>query len=213
MEIVDCIQGTEEWYKARLGKITASRVHDILPGKYGYKVARKKYKAQLISEILTGNVQESFCSQAMQYGKDMESIARSAYEAQTGNFVEEVGFIICDTLDYLGCSPDGLGEDRGLEIKCPDTSTHIDTIERFVDGKHKIPSQYYTQIQTAMMCTQFDEWDYVSFDNRLTGRLQIYIESVNLDYVYCQKIYDEVKKFWKELQMTLDKLRRYQEIK
>lgn len=210
MICINCTQGTPEWHQARLGKITASRLHDILPGKSGYKAARKNYEAELICEILTGVYDDnSYCSQAMDYGSEMESIARSAYEARHGEFIQEVGFVISDDIDFLGASPDGILKNKGIEIKCPKPATHINTIIRYVDDNKYIPPQYYTQMQTGMIVTGFQEWDYISFDNRFPDNLQLYIQTVKRDDKYCEIIIQEVLKFWKELNEKINKLKIY----
>lgn len=211
MKIVDCVQGSQEWHDSRLGRITASRVHDILPGRNGYKAARKNYKAQLISEILTGNVQDSYVSYAMEYGKETESMARSAYEAWKECLVQEVGFVIHEKYDYLGCSPDGLCNNRGIEIKCFNTANHIDAIERSMKKGYNIKSKYYTQIQVGMMCTGLMEWDFVSYDCRLPEGLQLYVQTVPYDWNCCYMAEKEIIKFYDELQETLKSLKTYQE--
>lgn len=207
MQIIRCEQGSKEWHNARLGKITASRVHDILPGKSGYKKAREKYMYELICEILTGNIQEAFIpTWAMEHGKAVEAVSRSAYEAKTGKLIEEVGFILSH-LDYLGCSPDGIIDmKKGVEIKCPNSMTHIQILTT-----GEIPAAHYTQIQTGMFCSGFDSWDYVSYDNRFPANLQLYIQSIERDDEYIEYIETEVMKFHNEINFTLDCLREYTE--
>lgn len=210
MQIIQCKQGSDEWHKARLGMITASRVFDILPGKSGYKAARSKYMSELICEILTGKIQDSFCSWSIQHGKEVEAVSRSAYEVKTGRLINEVGFIISDLTGFLGCSPDGFVDNRkGVEIKCPTTQVHIETIIKRDKGLKKTHPNYYTQIQTGMFCTDFQEWDYVSYDNRLPANLQIYIETIKRDNEYIKIIANEIKQFKDELACQLDRLRSF----
>ena len=221
MTYIDCVQGSEEWHQARLGKITASRVHDILPGRNGYKAARKNYMTQLICDILTGQVwqvdeQESYHSKEMDYGSEAEYLARLEYEKRTGEFVTEVGFVIHEKYNYMGTSPDGLVllSKKGIEIKCPNTAQHIGIIVQDVDSEteSKIKPCYYTQIQFNMMCTGFRKWDFVSFDNRrLSKGLQLFIKPIIIDMEYCQMIEKEVQKFWNELNNKLIALKAYQE--
>lgn len=211
MKIIDCIQGSPEWFDIRRGKITASSVHGILPGRNGYKAARKKYMAQLIREILTGETEESYVSKAMEHGKEMECIARSAYEARRGELVEEVGFIIHEKYDFLGVSPDGILFGLGIEIKCFNTENHIETILKNMNTlTSNIRAEYYTQIHVGMMCTGFKEWDFVSFDNRLPGGLQLLIERIDRDDKYCEMLEKEIIKFHTEMEEKISKLKVYQ---
>ena len=124
------VQGSPEWFAIRLGKATASRVADIVAKtKSGYSTSRANYAAQLVAERLTGNVQETFTNAAMQWGNDQEPEARAAYQFRTDIDVAEVGFVDHPSVAMSGCSPDGLAGDDGLvEIKCPNTSTHIETL-------------------------------------------------------------------------------------
>ena len=209
MKIINCIQGSDEWHDARLGKITASRVSDILPGKSGYKVAREKYLVTLICEILTGEVRETFVpSWAMQHGIDVEQAARSSYEVFVSDFLEQPGFIIHDTYDFLGCSPDGMRKNEiGVEIKCPNSEVHLNTILHHAAGEKSIPPNYYTQIQTSLLCTGFDEWDYVTYDNRFSQNLQLHVQSVMRDEEHIKLIETECIKFWEELSTAVEKLK------
>ena len=120
-------QRTEDWYKARLGKVTASRVADILAKtKSGYSASRDNYMAQLICERLTNTQVESFTNAAMQWGTEQEPFARAAYEVAKGVLVEEEGFVPHPVITMAGASPDGLiGDDGLVEIKCPNTATHM----------------------------------------------------------------------------------------
>jgi len=123
-------QRTDEWFAQRLGKVTASRVADVMAKtKTGYSASRENYMAQLVVERLTQTKAESFTNAAMQWGTDQEPFARAAYEAAQGVMVEEVGFMSHPDIEMAGASPDGLvGDDGLLEIKCPNTATHIETL-------------------------------------------------------------------------------------
>ena len=123
-------QRTEEWYKARLGKVTASRVADVLAKtKTGVSASRANYLTELVVERLTGQQAEFYTNDAMQWGTDTEPQARMAYEAHKNVLVDEEGFIDHPSISNFGCSPDGLIGDSGLiEIKCPNSKTHIDTL-------------------------------------------------------------------------------------
>ena len=123
-------QRTAEWFDARLGKVTASRVHDVIAQtKAGYSTSRKNYMMELMVERLTNTKQESYTNSYMQHGIDNEPIARAAYEKVISGLVHEVGFVEHPLIKHFGCSPDGLVERKGLvEIKCPNTAQHVDTI-------------------------------------------------------------------------------------
>ncbi|MGH7238158.1 MAG: lambda exonuclease family protein, partial [Candidatus Saccharimonadales bacterium] len=147
--LVNAEQRSNEWFAARLGKATASRFNDIMAKtRSGYAASRKNYLAELVTEILTGKQAEMFVSAAMQWGTDNEPVARLQYSLASGNEVEETGFWIHDTL-AAGASPDGLiGKDGCLEIKCPNTATHIETLR-----SGKLPWQYRWQVQGQMWIT------------------------------------------------------------
>ncbi|MDA3939611.1 MAG: YqaJ viral recombinase family protein [Spirochaetia bacterium] len=197
-------QGKEEWLNIRLGKITASRVAGILKGSKGsYLASRKNYMAEKVCEILTGQQGEHFVSKEMQWGTDNEPLARSAYEAITGNTVEEVGFIIHDSISDLGSSPDGLiGTDGGVEIKCPNTATHL---ELLLGGKVK--RDYIIQMNVNMMCDNRKWWDYVDYDPRLPDEYSIFIQRFQRDEKLVAEITMEVIKFNAELDALVKKLK------
>lgn len=201
------IQGTQEWLQARCGKITASRIADIMAKtKSGYAASRKNYLAELLVERLTDQPTESYISTAMQWGTDHEPEARTIYELETGNRVEEVGFIIHPEYTYSGASPDGLvGADGMVEIKCPNTATHIETLL----GK-EIPGRYYSQIQWQLECTGRQWCDYVSYDPRMKdSSLVLFVKRVERDDTFISAIRLEVESAEKELQELVDKVRSY----
>jgi len=201
-------QRTEEWHLARLGKVTASRVGDVLAKiKSGESASRKNYKMELVVQRLTGQPQESFTNAAMEWGTATEPQARMAYEAHTGLFVEEVGFIDHPTIEGFGCSPDGvIGETlhskhnsvtpmTGLiEIKCPNTATHIETVL-----ENKAPSKYIPQMQCQMAVTGAKWCDFVSFDPRVPEDLQLLVVRVYRDQEYIDSMEVEVKQFLSEV--------------
>lgn len=191
------IQGSEAWFAARAGKVTASRVVDVLAKvKVGESASRKNYKADLVVERLTGQKTEGFTSAAMQWGIDTEPQARMAYEVATGNLVDLDGFVNHPTIEYFGCSPDGyVGDDGLIEIKCPNTATHLDYIE--ADAP---PKNYYIQMQAQMACTGRKWCDFVSFDPRLPDGLQLLVIRVNRDDNFIQIMEDEVVEFLAEVQ-------------
>lgn len=197
-------QRTEEWIQARLGKVTASRVADVMARtKSGYSASRKNYMAELVCERLTGAQADRFESAAMAWGTETEPLARSAYEAATGEMVEEVGFIDHPTIPNFGASPDGLvGTDGGLEIKCPNTATHIDTL---LSGA--IDSRYIYQLSTGMACTGRKWWDFVSFDPRLPDNLSYKCIRIYRDDELIAEIESEVIRFLEELEAMTGRLK------
>jgi putative phage-type endonuclease len=197
------VQGTDEWFEARIGKVTASRVADIIAQtKSGYSTSRDNYMAQLVCERLTGQRGESFTNAAMQWGTETEPLARAAYEALKDLLVDEVGFIPHPRILMAGASPDGLVGDNGLlEIKCPNTATHIDTLL-----SQTVPGKYNTQMQFQMACTDREWCDFVSFDNRLPSELQLFVKRVPRDNMYIRLMEDEIVKFLKELDLKIAQL-------
>ena len=197
-------QRTDEWYQARLGCVTASRTADILAKtKSGYSTSRANYMADLIVERLTGKPPEGFTSSAMQWGTETEPPARMAYEIITGNQVTETGFVLHPQIEGFGASPDGLvGEDGLVEIKCPNTNTHINTL---LD--EKIPQKYIVQMHVQMICTQRDWCDFVSFDPRLPVDMQIFIKRVEMDPNLEDEILGEVVKFLEEMDEKIEALK------
>ena len=196
-------QRTEEWFSARLGKVTASRVADVIAKtKSGYSASRDNYMAQLICERLTGQQGESFTNAAMQWGTETEPLARSAYEAYADIMVEELGFVPHPKIEQSGASPDGLvGLFGMLEIKCPNTATHIDTLLT-----QSVPTKYITQMQWQMRCCVRQWCDYVSFDPRLSQDLQLFVKRVEFDASYVAMLEEEVNLFLKELDNKITKL-------
>src|SRR5262245_12506754 len=124
------IQGTAEWHAERLGKVTASRIADVVAKtKTGWGASRANYMAELVAERLTGIPQDTYVNVAMQWGLDHEAEARAAYEFRRDVEVIEVGFVSHPDIAESGASPDGLiGIDGLVEIKCPNTATHIETL-------------------------------------------------------------------------------------
>lgn len=197
-------QRSDEWFSARLGCVTASRTADVMAKtKRGYSASRANYMAQLITERLTGQANEGFSSAAMQWGTDTEPQARMAYELMTGETVVETGFVLHPRIKFFGASPDGLvGSDGLIEIKCPNTATHIDTLLF-----EKVPSKYITQMHVQMICTGREWCDFVSFDPRLPGDMNFWMQRVHRDDDFCKDIETEVIAFLEETSMKIAKLR------
>ena len=196
-------QGTDEWFAARIGKVTASRVADVIAKtKTGYSSSRDNYMAQLICERLTNQKADGFTNAAMQHGTETEPLARAAYEALHDVLVDEVGFVPHPKILMAGASPDGLVGDNGLlEIKCPNTATHIETLL-----SQTVPGKYNTQMQFQMACTDREWCDFVSFDNRLPEELQLFVRRVPRDNVFIRLIEGEIVQFIAELDDKINKL-------
>ena len=201
-------QRTDDWFAARLGKVTASRISDVVAKtKSGVSASRGNYMAQLIVERMTNKPTESYSNSAMQWGTDTEPLARAAYEMVTDTMVEEVGFVPHPDLEMCGASPDGLVNDDGLiEIKCPNTATHI---EFLISGD--IDNKYCLQMQWQMACTGRKWCDFVSFDPRMPEALQIKITRVYVGIDLVADLESQVKQFLNETQEKVDFLNNLKE--
>jgi putative phage-type endonuclease len=197
-------QRTEEWFEARMGCVTASRTADVMAKtKSGYAASRANYMAELICERLTGERQGGFSSAAMQWGTETEPQARMAYEIITGATVVETGFVLHPEIAGFGASPDGLiGDDGLIEIKCPNTATHIDTL--LAD---KVPTKYIIQMHVQMLCTGRAWCDFVSFDPRLPIDLHMFIKRVERDNKLAEEIVTEVQSFLADMEAKIAKLK------
>jgi putative phage-type endonuclease len=199
-------QRTEDWFAARLGKVTASRVADVLARtKTGYSASRANYLTQLVLERITGTKSEGFTSAAMQWGIDQEPFARAAYEAHHGVLVDEVGFMQHPTIEASGASPDGLvGADGMVEIKCPDSKT---ALECWLSAD-PVESKYFTQMQWQMACAGRFWCDYVVFDPRMPAKAQLFVYRVERDDRWIKETEVEVKKFLAEVDAKVAALRK-----
>ena len=196
-------QGSPEWHQMRCGKLTASRVADMLATvKTGESMSRKNLRSDLIAERLTYSKLESFTNSAMQWGIENEAGARAWYQLQTGNFAEQIAFVDHPTIVNFGCSPDGLIDDDGLiEIKCPNTATHIEYIEA-----GKPPRKYVIQMMAQMACTGRKWCDFVSFDPRLPNGLNMLVVRVMRDAEMIEQIESEAVKFLAEVENKYDEI-------
>ncbi len=197
-------QGSAEWLAIRCGKVTASRVADVVAKtKTGYGASRANYMAELIAERLTGAPAERFTNAAMAHGTATEPEARAFYEFMTDEVVEQVGFVPHPTIAMSGASPDGLVGDDGLvEIKCPNTATHIDTLL----GR-TVPAKYETQMQWQMACTGRAWCDFVSYDPRLPESMRLFTSRIIRDDPLIAELTEEVTKFLAELEVKVAALR------
>lgn len=197
-------QRTEEWFAQRLGKVTASKVADVMATtKSGPAASRKNYQMELLCQRLTGKREEGFVNSAMQRGTDLEPVARSAYEVDSGVMVIESGFVIHPVIEHFGASPDGLVGNEGLlEIKCPNTAQHVDFLRTGKpDGK------YIWQMQAQMACTGRDWCDFVSYDDRLPDPLQYRCVRIARDSKAIATMEAEIRIFLSELDDLITELR------
>lgn len=196
-------QLSPEWFAARRGKVTASRVADVMAKtKSGPAASRANYMAELIAERLTGQTAEAYTNAAMQWGSEHEQEARDAYSFYTGQEIEQAGFVPHPTIDGFGASPDGLVTTDGLlQIKCPNTATHLDTLT-----SNSIPEKYQIQMHAEMACTGRQWNDFVSFDPRLPERLKLFIKRLPRDPGTVAQIEREVQGFLAELETKLQQL-------
>lgn len=196
-------QGSAEWHAARLGKVTASRVADVVAKtKTGWSASRANYMAELIAERLTGTPAEKFTNAAMQWGTETEAEARAAYAFRTDADVIEVGFVEHPTIAMSGASPDGFVGDVGLvEIKSPNTATHLDTLLG-----QSVPGKYVTQMQWQMSCTGRQWCDFASFDPRLPESMRLYVERVPRNDALIAELEDAVVAFLRELDAKIERL-------
>jgi len=194
-------QGSPEWFQMRLGKVTASRVADILAKtKTGPSASRQNYLIELAIQRTTGIIQESYSNSSMEWGVQNEGNARVLYEVTTNNFVDQVAFIDHPSIKWFGCSPDGLVSDRGLlEIKCPNSATHWEYFK-----SKKPPQKYFIQMQAQIAVTNKDWCDFVSFDPRMPDRSQLLVVRVDRDDAFIAEMEAEIKKFLDEVEVEVN---------
>ena len=202
MKVIDAVQGSPEWLASRAGKVTASMISAVLmkPETAGYR----DYQAQLVAEILTGKPQGSdYTNVHMQFGTETEPLARSAYEAETGFSVDEVGLCIHPTIDRAGASPDGLVSNSGLvEIKCPKVATHLAYLIAGV-----VPTGYKNQMMWQMACCDRDWCDFVSFRPDLPEHLQLFLIRFHRDQKEIDKLETAVNAFLATVDEMIKKLK------
>lgn len=200
----DIVQGTPEWDAIRLGKVTGSMMSDILAtGKGGApSLTRAKALNSILLARLTGLKEETYFNADMQRGKDLEPLARAAYEAFVEDFVDQVGFIDHPTIPLYGVSPDGYRGAIGLEIKCPRPSTHLETLRGA-----PIKKDYLDQIMAQMDCGEFEAVDFVSYCPEFPGKTALYIKRVMRDEQHIRLIHVKVEEFNEEVAAALEYLR------
>jgi len=196
----DIIQGTPEWLQLRLGHVTASRVADIMAKtKTGPSASRQNYLIELAIQRVTGVVEESYKNEAMIRGTEEEPKARQAYELLTETFVEEVPFVKHKTIEWFGCSPDGIiknndGTYNLLEIKNPNSATHWSYIK---EGEP--PTKYKIQMMAQMACTGAQWCDFFSYDSRMPEGSRHFLKRMMRDNKFIEEMEKEVKTFLDEV--------------
>ena len=205
-------QRTDEWFQQRLGKVTASRISDVIAKtKTGVSTSRQNYLVQLVSERLTGKKGDSFVNQAMLDGIERESAARELYMRTRGVSVTEVGFFDHPIIKNSGASPDGAvnAEEEGkyaglIEIKCPIETTHTNTLM-----SKSVPSKYIPQIQWQMASVSPNvKWcDFISYNPNFPDTMQLFVARVDRDDTYIGELEAEVIKFLDEVEQTIIKLK------
>ncbi len=198
-------QDSIEWLYERTGFCTASRFKDVLAvvqAKGKEAAARRNYRIETAVSRLTERPQDHFVSYEMQWGIEHEAEARMAYEAHAAVMVDQVGFIRHQMIEWCGGSPDGLiGEDGGIEIKCPTTPTHVTTLMSKV-------CEHLPQIQGLMWITGRSWWDFISWDPRMPPGLKLYVQRIERDDKYIAALAAEVERFLDEVAEQVTALHR-----
>ena len=209
IELAEVTQGSEAWQMVRCGKVTASRLADVLAKtKSGYSSSRANYMTQLVLERVTGTKAESYTNAAMLHGVTQEPFARAAYEAHTGQMVEEVGFLPHPEIADAGASPDGLVGDEGMvEIKCPASSTALEVWLTHAQGGNPVDAKYYAQMQWQMRCAGRSWCDYVVFDPRMPAKAQLFIFRVVRNDEWLKIAESEVVTFLAEVDAKVKSLK------
>ena len=196
-------QNTPEWHQARCGSLGASAVHEALAKtKTGWGAGRANAKARIVLERLTGTPQESFTNAAMQWGHDQEDNAANAYAFLTDSSVEVCGIYKHPSIEGTHASPDRLvGEDGLVEIKCPNSATHLDTLL-----SKKVPAKYITQMQWQMAVTGRKWCDFVSYDPRFPEQHQVFVQRIERDDERIAELEKDVAEFLAEVEADLKAL-------
>ena len=203
-------QRSDEWYKARLGKITGSGFKDVMTQGRAVKGKPRekwgataiKYARQIVGERRTQQVRRKLKSRQMDHGIEFEEAAVREYQNRTYNLVRLTGFIDHSEVPNVGCSPDGLiGLDGYLEIKCPyDQDVHLERLER-----PHLPKEYEWQVQGGLWVTGRKWADFVSYSPDYTGKDQLVIFRVDRDEEKIQALADRVASFEEEVIKPIEK--------
>jgi putative phage-type endonuclease len=201
METIE--QGTEAWFQMRLGKITASRITDVIAQvKSGEAAGRENYRIELVCERLTGKPTEGFTNAHMERGTELEPFARAWYEVETGEFVKQVPFVDHPNIKNAGASPDGIIGEGLIEIKCPMAKTHIKYLL-----EDRVPAKYMPQMAWQMACTHSKWVDFVSYCPELPADMQMFIKRYERDDAYIAELEAKVIEFDTEVEQVIARLR------
>lgn len=198
-------QGTPEWHQLRLGKVTASRVADILAQtRTGPSASRQNYLIELALQRSTGTIEPSYTNAAMQHGIDNESSARSLYEITTGNFVSQMAFKDHPSIEWFGSSPDGLvdGHLGLIEIKCRTNANHWDVIK-----SGEIPKNYWIQMQAQLSCFEYEWNDYVGYNPNFPERSKLFVKRIFRDELFIKKMETEIKEFLEQVAEETERIK------
>lgn len=208
MIIRDIEQGSAAWKQLKLGKVSASRVADIIARtKSGYSTSRANYATELVLERITGFPTDRYQSPAMRAGVELEPLARAAYAFEMDVEVEQVAFAIHPDIPMSGASPDGLVGALGLlELKCPIPATHLETLI-----SEKVPSDYVTQMQWQMAVTGREWVDYASYCPAFPEAARLFVKRIPRDEGLIASLEGEVRAFLSEVERKLEELNRVME--
>jgi len=200
METIE--QGSEAWLQLRLGKITASRITDVIAQvKSGEAAGRENYRIELVCERLTGKPTEGFTNAHMERGTELEPFARAWYEVEKGEFVKQVPFVDHPTIKNAGASPDGIIGEGLIEIKCPMAKTHIKYLL-----EDRVPAKYMPQMAWQMACTHSKWVDFVSYCPELPQDMQMFIKRYERDDAYIAELEAKVIEFDIEVEQVIARL-------
>lgn len=204
MQVLDLVQGSEEWRRARAGSLGASQIHEaVARTKSGWGASRANLLARLVVEKLTGEPSEHFVNAAMQHGIDTEPMARIAYEFYRNVTVDQVGMVLHPEITGTHASPDGLvGDDGLLELKCPQPAQHLATLLG-----EPIPEKYILQMQWQMRCCNRQWCDFGSFQPAFPEAMRMFVSRVPRDDARIAELEAEVEAFLTELRQKVDRLR------
>lgn len=196
-------QGTAGWLKCRLGHLTASRMAEAMAfTKKGEPMeARKKYQIELVAERMSDMATEKFVTAAMIHGIENEPIARERYEIITGNLVDQAGFAVHDTIEFFGCSVDGLVGDGLIEIKCPTTHNYVEILLNNV-----VPDKYKPQMTCQCLITGREWCDFVAFDPRVPEAIQIFVKRFTPTKEELEEVKNHAIRFLAEVDEMFDRI-------
>lgn len=201
METIE--QGSEAWLQLRLGKITASRITDVIAQvKSGEAAGRENYRIELVCERLTGKPTEGFTNAHMERGTELEPFARAWYEVERNEFVKQVPFVDHPTIKNAGASPDGIIGEGLIEIKCPMAKTHIKYLL-----EDRVPAKYMPQMAWQMACTNSKWVDFISYCPEMPKDMQLFIKRYERDDAYIAELEAKVVEFDIEVEQVIARLK------